>query len=459
MRASLRARLILFLLPPLAIIMIASTIMQYYFSLRPAGRAFDQALADTAVALAHELDTTNGKVSFTLSEETERLLRADQDDDIVYAVRDASGALVAGEADLAAPNRLPHTDRPLYYDSVFKQHAVRAAALTLACGTARCQIAIAETTNKRRTLTRDILLGTLLPQVVLAALAFTAIWLGVGRALQPLTRLSNEIETRSPRELKPVDTTETPQEAQPLVNALNNLFGQLRESGQAQQRFLATAAHQLRTPLAALKAETELALLEAHPADMSEKLVRLNQSAARASRLATQLLALARSEPDAQSIDPMVPLDLQTLIAEQIDEWVRAASAKDIDLGFELQPAQVQGNAVLLRELLRNLVHNALEYTPRQGRVTLRCGIRDKQCVFEVEDSGPGIPADQRERVFERFYRVPDTGGDGSGLGLAIVREIATAHRAEVAITAPPSGLGTVVRVFLPINQDDAALG
>jgi two-component system sensor histidine kinase TctE len=459
MRASLRARLILFLLPPLAIIMIASTIMQYYFSLRPAGRAFDQALADTAVALANELKIEDDRVSFTLSEETERLLRADQDDDIVYAVRNANGALVAGDEDLAAATKPLRGDQPRLSDAWFKHRPVRVAALSVACGKVRCQIEVAETTNKRRALTRDILLGTLLPQVALGALAFATIWFGVGRALQPLTRLSQELGTRSPRELRPLGHGDTPEEAKPLVDALNTLFGKLRASGQAQQRFLATAAHQLRTPLAALKAETELALLEAHPADMSEKLARLNQSAARASRLATQLLALARSEPDAQSIDPMVPLDLQNLIAEQIDEWVRAASAKDIDLGFELQPAQVQGNAVLLRELLRNLVHNALEYSPRQGRVTLRCGIRDKQCVFEVEDSGPGIPADQRERVFERFYRVPDTGGDGSGLGLAIVREIATAHRAEVAITAPPSGLGTVVRVFLPINQDDAALG
>ncbi len=450
MRASLRARLILFLLPPLAFIMTASAAAQYYFSLRPADRAFDQALADTAVALAHELDVTDGKVTFTLSEETERLLRADQDDDIVYAVRDAAGALVSGDAELAGPNRALKIDRPLFYHSVFKRHAVRVAALSVACGAERCQIAIAETTNKRRALTRDILLGTLLPQVVLAALAFAAIWFGVGRALQPLTRLSSEIETRSPRELDPVDTSETPQEAKSLVTALNSLFGKLRTAGLAQQRFLATAAHQLRTPLASLKAETELALLEAHPAEMHEKLERLNHSVQRASRLATQLLALARAEPDAQHADAVEEIDLRGLIEEQVDAWVRTAALKDIDLGFELQDARVQGQGFLLRELLRNLVHNALEYTPPQGRVTLRCGWRDDICFVAVEDNGPGIPPELRERVFERFYRVPDTTGEGSGLGLAIVREIALAHRGSVDIGSGPNGAGTLVQVTLP---------
>jgi two-component system, OmpR family, sensor histidine kinase TctE len=364
-------------------------------------------------------------------------------------VHDHTGTLIAGDEDLPAPRARLRTDQPSVYDSSFKRQLVRVAALSVACGGARCQIEVAETTNKRGKLTRDILLGTLLPQVALAALAFTAIWFGVGRALQPLTRLSSEIETRSPRELSAVDTSETPEEAKPLVGALNTLFGKLRESGLAQQRFLATAAHQLRTPLAGLKAETELALLETHPSEMHDKLERLNQSAARASRLATQLLALARSEPDAQRVDALETVDLRALIQEQIDEWVRAAAAKDIDLGFELQPARVQGQAILLRELQRNLIHNALEYTPHQGRVTVRCGTEGDRCFFAVEDNGPGIPRELRESVLERFYRMPETPGTGSGLGLAIVQEIALAHRARIEISGAGGG-GTLVRVAFP---------
>ncbi|MEO5861934.1 MAG: sensor histidine kinase N-terminal domain-containing protein [Burkholderiales bacterium] len=432
--------------------MIASAIAQYYLSVRPAGGTFDQALSDAAVALSQALENENGRIRFALSEETARLLRSDSTDDIYFAVRGPNGELIAGDRDLPASIGAMQMNQSRVYDDNFNQQKVRVAAISTDCGNSRCQIQVAETLNKRQALTNDILLGTLMPQLVLGCLAFALIWLGIGRALSPLARLSLIIDQRSPRDLGPIEESATPQETRSLVTALNALFEKLRQSGLAQQRFIATAAHQLRTPLAGLKAEAELALLESPLPEMRHMLEHINQSAARASRLATQLLALARSEPDAHLVDPITTVDLKTLVEEHVDEWVRMAAPKNIDLGFELRAAITNGKAILLRELMRNLVHNALEYSPANAKVTLRCGAIAGNCFFEVEDSGSGIPAEYRQKAFEPFFRLPGTSGTGSGLGLAIAKEVTLAHEGDIEISAAPGGKGALLRVSFPSN-------
>lgn len=451
---SLRGRLLLFLLPPLALIMIASAVAQYYLSLRPAGRVFDQALSDTALALSKGLELEHGRVKFSLSEETARLLRYDSNDDIYYAVRGPNGELISGDQGLIVSFAAPLVNELGVYDGTFNNEKVRVAAISTTCGNARCQIEVAETLNKRNGLIKDILLGTLVPQLILGILAFAAIWFGIGRALSPLGRLSRIIDHRSSRDLGPIETSAIPEETKSLVTALNILFEKLKESGLAQQRFIATAAHQLRTPLAGLKADAELALLESPAPEVRERLEHINQSASRTSRLATQLLALARSEPDAHVVDPITFVDLKTLVEEHVDEWVRMAALKNIDLGFELKSAGTTGKTVLLREMLRNLVHNALEYSAANGNVTIRCSIVDGHCVFEVEDNGPGIPAELRAKIFERFYRCPGTSGTGSGLGLAIVQEVALAHGARVSVKDSSEGPGTTITVTFPTNGE-----
>ena len=447
---SLRGRLLLFLLPPLVLIMIASAIAQYYLSVRPADRVFDISLSDSAFAISKELRVEGDRVRFALSEDTARLLRSDSRDEIYYVVRGPQGELIAGDYGLVASNGMLATDQPRIYDGTFNQQKVRVAAILTDCGGSNCQVEVAETLNKRNALINDILLGTLIPQLILGGIACALIWFGIGRALSPLHRLSRVIDERSPRDLGPIDTGNAPEEAKSFVVALNALFEKLKESGLAQQRFISTAAHQLRTPLAGLKAETELALFEPHSSDLREKLEHINQSATRASRLATQLLALARAEPNAHHVDPIATIDLIFLVEEHIDEWVRLAAPKYIDLGFELRPAIMQGKAVLLRELVRNLVHNALEYSPENGKVTVRCGIDGGHCSFEVEDNGAGIPKVYREIIFERFFRCPGTLGTGSGLGLAIAKEVTLAHDASITVNDPPGGTGTIVRVTFP---------
>lgn len=447
---SLRGRLLLFLLPPLVFIMIASAITQYYLSVRPADRSFDVSLGDSAFAISKELRVEDDHVRFALSEDTARLLRSDSNDEIYYAVRGPNGELVAGDNGLASSTGSLTSDQPRFYDGTFKQQKVRVAAISTDCGGSRCQVEVAETLNKRHALINDILLGTLVPQLVLSGLACALIWFGIGRALRPLDRLSRVIDRRSSRDLGPIELEAAPQETKSLVNALNSLFEKLKASGLAQQRFIATAAHQLRTPLAGLRAETELALIEAHSNDVHEKLQHINQSATRASRLATQLLALARAEPDAHRVDPTATVDLVFLVEEHIDEWVRMAATKNIDLGFELRPAVMAGKAILLRELMRNVVHNALEYSPENGKVTVRCGVDAGHCSFEVEDNGIGIPKEYRDNIFDRFYRCPGTSGTGSGLGLAIAKEVTLAHDASITVNDPLAGTGTIVRVTFP---------
>jgi two-component system sensor histidine kinase TctE len=233
------------------------------------------------------------------------------------------------------------------------------------------------------------------------------------------------------------------------VGALNQLFGQVAESSSNQQRFLANAAHQLRTPLAGLQAHTEIALAQDVPEAHRAQLEQVHRATIRTARLANQLLALARAEPGGTRVDTR-RVDLRTVVEGVADEWVHRAMAKEIDLGFELSDAPVAGDALLLREALANLIHNALEYTPHAGRVTVTTGLRNNRAFLEVEDDGPGIPAAERGQVLERFYRITGTAGTGSGLGLSIVREIALAHGAEIAISSGAHGRGCKVELTFP---------
>jgi two-component system, OmpR family, sensor histidine kinase TctE len=306
---------------------------------------------------------------------------------------------------------------------------------------------VAETMRKRDRLVREILLGSVLPQALLAVLTLVIVWFGVARGLAPLQRLSDEIRKRSARDLSPIGTQQVPLETQPLVGALNQLLVQVEESHRNQQRFLANAAHQLRTPLAGLQAHTELALAQPIPEACRAQLEQVHHATIRTARLANQLLALARAEPGARG--DTASMDLKALAEVEADAWVHQAMARDVDLGFELEAAPVAGDAFLLREALANLVHNALEYSPRGGRVTVRTGRRNGHAYLEVEDDGPGIAPPERERVLERFYRVPGTPGTGSGLGLAIVREIAAGHGASLAISDAAAG-GCRVGITFP---------
>lgn len=445
---SVKRTLFAWLLLPLLIIVPAGAALQYWFSARPAIAAFDHALGDTALALANLVRAENGRLVFELTAETERSLRTDQTDVIYYALVDPGGHLFAGDRELMSIGTSQAAGELAYFDATIGSHPVRVAVRGVACGSGACQVRVAETMLKRERMLAGAAKGAAATMFLLVITLGVAIALGVTRSLRPLDEVGTEIAQRSLEDLRPL-TVAAPEEIAPLIAALDRLFERLRHATQAQQAFIADAAHQLRTPLTSLKTEIELALLEPHTPDVHATLRRLHAQATRGARLAGQLLAMARSDPGAQTTEPE-KLELKEVASAAADEWVPHAVAAGIDLGFSLAPAAVRGRRFLLREMLGNLVHNALEYAGRGSEVTVRSYTERGTPVLEVEDNGPGIGVDDRDRVFERFYRARPAGGSGSGLGLAIVREIADGHGARVELLDPPNGSGLLVRVRFP---------
>jgi two-component system sensor histidine kinase TctE len=436
-----------------ALAIAAGAAAAFYLSIRlPGAAAYDQSLVSTAFAVAERLRVRDGEVSIDLPTVAERMVRADRFDEVLYVVRGPDGARIAGDAGLPRPPPgTPRTeDDVATYDGTLGGKALRLVDVRVPCGGTTCSVTLAETTRKRQALARSILASIALPVAGLAAVVLALVWFGVARGLRPLQELSAQIRSRSPRDLRPLGAAAVPEEARPLVDSIDRLLGEVAEASRQQQRFLANAAHQLRTPLAGLQAHAELALAQPVPPDCRAALEHVHGATVRTARLANQLLALARAEAGVRQAGAPERVELRALVGESADDWVRRALARDIDLGFDLEDAAVRGDPLLVREALANLVHNAIEYTPPGGRVTVRVGRRAGASALEVEDEGPGIPAGERERVLERFYRMPGTAGTGSGLGLAIVREIAQAHGAALAIGEGELGRGCRVTLSFP---------
>lgn len=434
---------------PLAVLLALGALADYRVAWSPATAAYDQALMDTALALAANIKRVHGQFILDLPPVADQVLRTDQYDRIYYAVRAPGGTLLAGNADLPPPPALEADKRRAFYDGEIEGQPVRVAVLAVPLSASNLLVQVAETGVKRSRLVREILVGMLLPEVLFALAAITLVWLGVGRGLKPLEWLQAEIAARSVRDLSPVSELRAPVEVRRVLHALNDLLWRLAEAMSTQQRFLANAAHQLRTPLAGLQTQAELALRQTDPAELRHTLVKLHEAAARTAHLGNQLLTLARAEAGEQRPEGIQSLDLADA-GREAAERVPQALAKDIDLGFELQAAPMLGDPLLLHEMLANLLDNAIAYTPRGGQVTVRTYVQDGAAVLEVEDDGPGIPQAERDKVLERFYRIEGTPGQGCGLGLAIVQEIALAHAGMLEITPAKGEGGTRVTVRFP---------
>ena len=454
---SLRRTLLAWLLLPLGVIVPAAVALQYALVLEPAREAFDQALGNTALSVAAFVHDDAGTLRFDMNPQVERSIRTDQQDSIYYVVLGPGGRRLAGDPPLADKPLALAADELRYFDTDIDGASVRVAARGVACGDAVCQVRVGETQVKRQRVFRESLSGTVAGVLAFALASLLSIVLAARRGLAPLQQLSEQMGQRSLDDLRALDSASTPRELHGLVAAMNRLLERVRSGSLAQQAFLADAAHQLRTPLAALKNEAELALAENHPPEVQATLQRLNAGAARAARLSSQLLALARSDSAAAAALPSEALDWEAISAEAAQEWVPRALATGMDLGFDLHSAPLSGRRFLLRELLANLLHNALAYAGPGAVVTVRCRREGDEAVLEVEDNGPGIAPEEREAVFQRFQRgsaatqQPGTASEGSGLGLAIVRDIALGHGGQVALLNPTGGgRGLRVRVSLP---------
>jgi two-component system sensor histidine kinase TctE len=391
-----------------------------------------------------------------LPDEVRSVLLTDPADRMYYAVVGRDGRTVAGDAiPPPEPGQAANLRTARVYEAPLGGADVRVVELPARAGDGAPLVRVAETLNKRDELAREMLASLLLPQLLLIAVAAFVVWRGVDRGLAPLKSLQRAIAARSHLDRSPVTEAGVPDEVKPLVRSINALLERLDTVLTSQNRFIADAAHNLKTPVAGLKAHLELMMREPDPARVREGTGRLYIGIERLSRIVSQLLSLARNEPDAVPGLSLVPLDLDALALDVATHWVPEALKRRIDLGFESAEQQVMiaGDAGRLRELLDNLLDNAILYSRDGGRVTVRVSPAPRPSV-QVHDDGPQIPAEQRQRVFERFHRLLDGRSEGSGLGLAIAREIARLHEADIASADDPDGVGNVFRVSFPPLAD-----
>ncbi|HBH40273.1 MAG TPA: sensor histidine kinase, partial [Curvibacter sp.] len=421
-------------------------------------------------ALAQLVTVEHQQVRFSLPLPARQLLRSDDTDTVYYQVLGARGEYLAGEREFPPPSEeevvAPGIVR--LRDDKYQGMELRVAYMWVPLeplGSRLALVQVAETLDKRSILAAEIIKGVMLPQFVTLPLAVLLVWLALVQALKPLNRLEERIRARRPDDLSPLDTQTVPQEVAPLVASVNDLLLRLKDSISTQKRFLADAAHQLKTPLAGLRMQADLAQRAGSSTEeLKQSLRQIGRSSIRATHTVNQLLALARAEAGTTAISRQ-PCDLARITMEVVQDSVPRALDKYIDLGYEgAQPGMpgvtIEGNPTLLKELVRNLLDNAINYTPSTldspGVITARV-LADpfgKIIVLQVEDSGPGIPPAERELIFQPFYRALGNDVDGSGLGLPIAQEIAQQHRAHISVedTRPgqvPPGARFIVRFDL----------
>ena len=467
-QTSLFGEILDWMLAPLLLLWPMSVTLTYLIAQSIANGPFDRTLGETVGALSDHVQASRGEVTLQLPLAARELLRGDSTDSIYYAVLGPRGEFVAGDSDLPLPpaDERPGTDVRFRFDQV-RGTDVRIAyawrELHQSGASQMALVQVAETMEKRSHLANEIIRGVIVPQFIVLPIAVVLVWFGLSRGLAPLTALQARIRAREPDDMSPIDPRATPEEISPVVASFNELLERLSRNMQMQQRFLADAAHQMKTPLAGLRTQAELALRETDPQQLKRSLRQIASSTERATHLINQLLTLARAEHQAADPARFEVVELNALARTVVQESVPDAILRQLDLGFEPseRPVRVVAVPLLLREMLLNLVDNALRYTPPSGSVTIRIRQQSASAFIEVEDTGPGIPESERQRVFDRFYRILGTNVDGSGLGLAIVREIVERHDGLLRVGTNPASVdsalpGTLISVeFEAIVSDD----
>ncbi len=485
---SLFGEILDWMLAPLLLLWPMSVALTWLVAQSVASRPFDRDLAEMARTVARQVVVVPGSlekpsvIRLRVPEVVSEVLRADDADKVYFQLLGARGEFLAGDRDLPVPDEPATAAQALKYrDDEVHADAVRVAYLWLpptgVPGEVAPLVQVAETLDKRSRLATEIIKGVIVPQFVVLPLAVLLVWFALARGIKPLNELQQRIRRRESHDLSPLAERDVPEEVAPLVSAINDLLGRLDHSMSSQKHFLADAAHQLKTPLAGLRMQAELAQREIDagehdPQALKRSLQHIAHASERAAHMVNQLLAMARAEAKVLARPPE-PVDLAALTRETVRDFVPKAMDKRIDLGYEGPdevPSTPSGNArqeadgdahadagtvtvegavgarhvvcmmgqpLLVRELVRNLVDNALQYTPAGGTVTARVTNDPfgQVVVLQVEDTGPGIPEAERALVLQPFYRSLGTNVDGSGLGLAIVNKIVQQHGAELDIT------------------------
>lgn len=448
---SLRLQLLRWLLVPLMLLLLINAWFSNRAAVATANQAFDRLLMASAEAIAEDVEVRDGEIVVDLPYAALQLLESNIQERIFYRVVAPDGRTITGYDDLPK-GALAAGDESVLYAAPYRGETIHLVALNKqiydAKLTAPVVVIVAETGEARDALSHQILIEGLSRQALLICAAGLLVWLGLARGMEPLDRLRVSLTARPQSDLSPIDPVGVQSEVRPLIDALNQHTARIDRLLTNQQRFITDASHQMRTPLAEMRTQIEYSLRQQRPDLSRQTLIDVHADIDRLTRLIGQMLLLARANPDARRDQANALVDLSELARATALEFVPAARKKALDLSFETSAAAVtvSGNALLLHELIANLIDNAILYGKDGGTVTVRVGL-EPMAVLEVEDNGPGIPLEQRDKVFARFYRAPGAAVAGSGLGLSIVRDICTAHRAHIELDTPKDGSGLCARV------------
>ncbi len=452
---SLRLQLLIWLILPLAGVVGLNVWTSYGAARATAQLVTDRMLAASARAIAEPTRVDHGVIEALIPPVALEMFATGHLDRVYYRVETADGRLLTGYPDLPKPPRPGITFEPQSYDGRYRDQDLRLAALTHpvvgAGADGPIRVVVGVTLASHEAMVRELWIGGFGQQVLLLVGAGLLAIVGLNRGLAPLLRLRDAVRQRRFEDLDPFPTDAVQSEVRPLVVALNQYMERVQKQMAAQRRFVANAAHQLRTPLALLNTQASYALREQDPQERTLALTALQASARQLTRLAAQLLTLSRAEPGSRR-PRHETIDLVAAARLVMEGFAEPALARGIDLGLEAEGAAwVVGDGTMLREMIVNLIDNAIRYTPPGGVVTASVRQDGETAVLRVADNGPGIAESERDRVFERFYRVLGTTADGSGLGLAIVKEVVDAAGGTARLDTAPGG-GLVVEVCLPAS-------
>jgi two-component system, OmpR family, sensor histidine kinase TctE len=445
---SLRAQLLLWMVVPIAVVAALDAITSYGAAVESATIVQERMLLGAARVIGEEVRMEDGVLQVLVPPAALEMFASPSRDRVFYRATDDRDALLTGYFDLPLPPHRPRSEEATYFDAVLRDRPIHVVAysqpLLAAPERGSVLIEVGQTLDGRDALARDIWLAAARRQLLLVAVMAILLWLGLGRGVRPVLHLRDRMLARQPGSVEPLDEKAVPLELQPLVSAVNDYAERLDRHMSAHSRFIADASHQLRTPLTLLNTQVSYAMRNDDPALREEALHAIQASVQHGIRLVKQLLAFTTAEAGPQGAGASEPVDLVALATTVLEREAWLAQERAIDLGFESDAPQahVNGQRQLLTELVANLVDNAVRYTQPGGRVTVSVRAGGERSTLVVEDNGPGVPPEQRERVFERFFRLDNGQSDGCGLGLAIVREIARAHGARVSLADAPSGRG-----------------
>ena len=419
---------------------------------RAANRSYDHLLVSSALSIVDSVALADGQWQVDLPYAALDLLAMAPEDRVFYRVFDARGRTITGYDDLPKAPSLPRASAaPRLFDAFYSGEQVRFAVVARRVSSAAAQdelwVQVGQTRRAREALAQDVVLHALVAIAVLSLLSLALVWLGVYRALRPLHRIERDLSRREPSELKPLAVA-APQEMHQMVAALNRFMARLASSNETLRAFMAEAAHQMRTPLAALRAQAQLALDDDDPRDMRRSLEAIERNATHMSRLLNQLLSDA-SVIHRANLQRYASVDLAEVVHQALHEALPQSKPRPrVQLAIASEPAMVRGDALLLREAIKNLIDNAGKYGGDGAlQVALTCEARD--CVVTVADHGPGIAAADAERVFERFARGEGAAAGGAGLGLAIVKRVVDSHGGRIDLSNRVGG-GLIASLRLP---------